>query len=206
MSKVTKIIDSFYTSKIGQKLANPKATVATAALIATVSNVSIDAVNCASYTIQSLNNERIPEDQRSFVAALDLSNGIMNVGIQLLMAFGITELITSIFDNKIAKAKDFSTDEKVIKDAFESLTAELKKKTNLEEFTKNYKQMIKKRKDLARLGFTVLTVNIAMQILTKRIITPLIATPMASYFKEKLGKPKNNDEKKESEHKVKTVA
>ena len=206
MSKVTKIIDSFYTSKIGQKLANPKATVATAAMIATVSNVSKDAVNCAYYTIQSLNNERIPDDQRNFVAALDLSNGIMNVGIQLLMAFGITEMITSIFDNKIAKLKDFSADEKVIKDAFESLTAELKNKTNLEEFTKNYKQMIKKRKDLARLGFTVLTVNIAMQILTKRIITPLVATPMASFFKDKFDKPGEKNEKKEPEHKIKTVA
>ena len=111
MSKVTRVIDSFYNSWVGKKLANPKATVATAALIATVSNVSKDAVNCAYYTIQSLNNERIPEDQRKFVAALDLSNGIMNVGIQILMAFGLSDLITSIFDNKIAKLKDFSTAE-----------------------------------------------------------------------------------------------
>ncbi|MBR6126576.1 hypothetical protein IKQ21_02730 [bacterium] len=206
MSKVTKIIDAFYSSKIGEKLANPKATVATAAMIATVSNVSKDAVNCAYYTIQSLNNDRIPEDQRGFVAALDLSNGIMNVGVQLLMSFGIADLITSVFDNKLAKLKYFSTDEKVIKDAFESLTAEMKKKHNYEEFSKLLKQKIKQRKDLARLGFTVLTVNIAMQILTKRIITPLVATPMASYFKGKLEKAKSDNEQKTSEHKVKTVA
>ena len=111
MSKVTKVIDSFYNSNIGKKLANPKATVATAAMIATVSNVSKDAVNCAYYTIQSLNNERIPEDQRKFVAALDLSNGIMNVGVQVLTAFGLSELITSIFDNKIAKTKYFKADD-----------------------------------------------------------------------------------------------
>jgi len=192
MSKVTKVINSFYNSNIGQKLANPKATVATAAMIATVSNVSKDAVNCAYYTIQSLNNERIPEDQRKFVAALDLANGIMNVGVQLAMSFGIADLITSIFDNKIGKFKDFSDKEDVIEEKFKSLTEDLKKKTNKEEFAKEFKKLIKKRKDLARLGFTVLTVNIAMQILTKRIITPLFATPLASVFKEKFEKAEAN--------------
>ena len=205
MSKVTKVIDSFYTSKIGQKLANPKATVATAAMIATVSNVSKDAVNCAYYTIQSLNNERIPEDQRKFVAALDLANGIMNVGVQIAMAFGISDLITSIFDNKIGKIKDFSDKEEVIKEKFNSLTEELKKKQTEEEFAKGYKKLIKGRRAVARLGFTVLTVNIAMQILTKRIITPLFATPLASVFKEKFEKAEANKKEKEGQ-KVKTVA
>jgi hypothetical protein len=203
MSRVTKVIDSFYNSNIGKKLANPKATVATAALIATVSNVSKDAVNCAYYTIQSLNNERIPEDQRKFVAALDLANGIMNVGVQILMSFGIADLITSVFDNKIAKLKDFSDDDEVIKEKFELLTEEMKKKTNKEEFAKLYKKLTKKNKDLARLGFTVLTVNIAMQILTKRIITPLFATPLASVFKEHFEKA---EAKQKEEHKLKTNA
>lgn len=205
MSKVTKVIDSFYNSNIGKKLANPKATVATAALIATVSNVSKDAVNCAYYTIQSLNNERIPEDQRKFVAALDLSNGIMNVGIQILTAFGLSELVTSIFDNKIAKTKDFSTKEDVIKEKFKKLPEELKKLTSEKEFIKKEISRIVGRTNLARTGFTVLFVNIAMQILTKRIITPLVATPMASYFKEGFEKAEAEKKAKE-EHKLKTNA
>ena len=204
MTKVTKVINSFYNSKVGQKLANPSATVATAALIATVSNVSKDAVNCAYYTLQSLNNERIPEDQRKFVAALDLSNGIMNVGIQILLAFGIADLITSVFDNKIAKSKDFSMDDNVIKEKFKNLPAELKKKTTEAEFLKDYKKMMKGKIGIARTGFTVLFVNIAMQILTKRIITPLCATPMASYFKDKLNS--KCDKPKQEEHKLKTNA
>ena len=203
MSKITKVIDSFYNTNIGKKLANPKATVATAALIATVSNVSKDAVNCAYYTIQSLNNERIPEDQRKFVAALDLSNGIMNVGIQILMAFGLSELVTSIFDNKIAKSKDFSTKEDVIKEKFKKLPEELKKLTNEKEFLTKETARIKGRTNLARTGFTVLFVNIAMQILTKRIITPLVATPMASFFKEKFEQAEEKNKAKE-EHKLKT--
>ena len=205
MSKVTKVIDSFYNSNIGKKLANPKATVATAALIATVSNVSKDAVNCAYYTIQSLNNERIPEDQRKFVAALDLSNGIMNVGIQIAMAFGLSELVTSIFDNKIAKSKDFSLKEDVIKEKFSKLPVELKKKTTEAQFIKDYAQKMEGRVKLARTGFTVLFVNIAMQILTKRIITPLFATPMASYFKEGFEKAEAEKNAK-GKHKLKTNA
>ena len=188
MTKVTKVIDSFYNSNVGRKLANPAATAATAALIATVSNVSKDAVNCAYYTYQSLNNERIPESQRKFVAALDLSNGILNVGIQILMAFDISDMIIKLFDDKIAKHKDFLINDNIIEEKFNKLSQELKAKTSKDEFAKEYKKLIEGsegRLKLARTGFTVLAVNIAMQILTKRIITPLIATPMASGFKRK---------------------
>ena len=205
MSKVTKVIDSFYNSNIGKKLANPKATVATAALIATVSNVSKDAVNCAYYTVQSLNNERIPEDQRKFVAALDLANGIMNVGIQILTAFGLSDLITSFFDNKIAKARYFRADDKIIEEEFSKLTTEMKSKLPKEEFAKGYKKLVSNRTKISRTGFTVLAVNIMMQILTKRIITPLFATPMASYFKEGFEKAEAEKKAKE-EHKVKVNA
>ena len=205
MTRITKIIDSFYNSNIGKKLANPKATVATAALIATVSNVSKDAVNCAYYTIQSLNNERIPEDQRKFVAALDLSNGIMNVGVQIATAFGLSDLVTSVFDNKIAKSKDFSLSEDVIKEKFRKLPEELKIKTTEAQFIKDYAKKMEGRVKLARTGFTVLFVNIAMQILTKRIITPLFATPMASYFKAGFEKAEN-EKKAQNGQKLKANA
>ena len=206
MSKVTKVIDSFYNTWVGKKIANPKATVATAALIATVSNVSKDAVNCAYYTVQSLNNERIPEDQRKFVAALDLANGLMNVGVQIAMAFGLSDLVTSFFDNKIAKSKDFSLNESVIKEKFAKLPAELKKKTTEAQFIKDYVQKMEGRIKIARTGFTVLFVNIAMQILTKRIITPLFATPMASYFKAGFEKAEQESKAKQEQHKLKTNA
>jgi len=206
MSKIAKVIGAFYSSDIGKKLANPKATVATAAMIATVSNVSKDAVNCAYYTIQSLNNERIPEDQRKFVAALDLSNGIMNVGVQLILSLGIAQAITSAFDKKIAKLKEFSTDEKVIKEAYESLSKELKNKATYEEFQKLYKHKVKGTTAATRLGFTILAVNIAMQIVTKRIITPLFATPMASVFKEQFEKAEEKKKQQQKEQKINKTA
>ena len=202
MSGITKIINSFYNSNVGKKLANPSATAATAALIATVSNVSKDAVNCAYYTYQSLNNERIPEGQRKFVAALDLSNGILNVGIQILMAFGISDMIISLFDDKIAKHKDFLVTDEIIEKKYNKLSMEQKARMAKEEFAKGYKVLIEGSTKLARTGFTVLAVNIAMQILTKRIITPLIATPMASGFKKKF----EESEAKKAEQKEKVVA
>ncbi len=125
--------------------------------------------------------------------------------IQILTAFGLSELVTSIFDNKIAKTKDFSTKEDVIKEKFKKLPEELKKLTSEKEFIKKEISRIVGRTNLARTGFTVLFVNIAMQILTKRIITPLVATPMASYFKEGFEKAEAEKKAKE-EHKLKTNA
>lgn len=61
-----------------------------AAKMMVLSLVSKDAVNCAFYTYQSLNNEKIPKEKRGFVAALDFVNGIINVGGQLA-AFALVD-------------------------------------------------------------------------------------------------------------------
>ena len=202
MSKVTEVINAFYESGVGKKLANPAATAATAAAIATVSNVSKDAVNCAYYTMQSLHNERIPEDQRKFVAALDLSNGILNVALQIAMAFGLGKAVMAIFDDFIAKSKDFSLKEEVIKEKFKNLPANLKATTTEAQFIKDYIHDKLPTIKMAKTGFTVLFVNIAMQILTKRILTPLIATPMASVFKEKFEQAEVKKAEKSKQQKV----
>lgn len=203
---ITQVVDSFYNTKIGQKIANPMATAATATAIATVSNVSKDAVNCAYYTMQSLNNERIPEDQRKFVAALDLSNGILNVLLQIAMALGINKAVKSIFNDKIAKSRDFSLKPEIIEDKFNKLPEKLRKTTTFEQFKKDYIANMRAPKGslkLAGIGFSVLFANIAMQILTKRIITPLIATPMASFFKKKF---EEAEEKKKAQQGENVIA
>lgn len=56
-----------------------------AATVAIISTTTKDLVNCIYYTKQSLENEKIPEHNRKFVAGLDLANGIMNVSTQLLL-------------------------------------------------------------------------------------------------------------------------
>jgi hypothetical protein len=85
------------------------------------------------------------------------------------------------------------------------LPEELKKKTTEAQFIKDYAQKMEGRVKLARTGFTVLFVNIAMQILMKRIITPLFATPMASFFKERFEKAEVAKKEKE-QHQLKTNA
>ena len=71
------LIERFSSTRVGKFFGNPAANAAVA--IATVSNVTKDGVNCAYYVTQSLHNERIPEDQRKFVAGLDLANGILKL-------------------------------------------------------------------------------------------------------------------------------
>ena len=54
--------------------------------------VAKDAVGCAMYVYQSLHNEKIPENRRGFVAALDLTNGGLMIASQLLLFFGMRKI------------------------------------------------------------------------------------------------------------------
>lgn len=188
MTKISpaSLISKFADSKLGQYLGNPAASAAVT--IATVSNVTKDGVNCAYYVTQSMNNERIPEDQRKFVAALDLANGILNVGLQLGVTALFTKKIAQAFD-KFIEPKYFTPDN--YKEFFEEQVEKLKpgeliRKVNTE-------------KAFAKTGFCLLGALISMQVITKRILVPLIATPMASFFKK--GFEKAEEEKKAKEEK-----
>ena len=52
--------------------------------VAVTSIVLKDAVGCYMYVNQSLNNKKIPEEKRAFVAALDLANGGLMIAAQLI--------------------------------------------------------------------------------------------------------------------------
>lgn len=56
-----------------------------AATIAIISTTTKDLVNCIYYTKQSLENQKIPEQNRKFVAGIDAANGILNVSTQILL-------------------------------------------------------------------------------------------------------------------------
>ena len=178
------LIERFSSTRVGKFFGNPAANAAVA--IATVSNVTKDGVNCAYYVTQSLHNERIPEDQRKFVAGLDLANGILNVFLQLGISTALANTITATFDEKIApkffteaKYKEIYTDW-----ATKFKPGELLKKVNAE-------------KAFARTGFCLLGTLMLMQVITKRIIVPLIATPLASIFKKGFEK-KDADDKQDN--------
>ena len=192
MSKIPKIpsftdcAKKIFNSKPAKYLTNPKAAGA-AVMIATVSNVTKDGVNCAYYVMQSLNNERIPEDQRKFVAGLDLANGILNVSLQSFIGTWLGKGAEKFFDKKIAP-KYFS--EEACKDMYKKIESRIK----YDEF----KGIMEKNKGFAKAGLSVITALVGMQVITKRIIVPLIATPLASIFKDQFEKAEQAKKAKEA--------
>lgn len=178
-------------SKPAKYLTNPKASGAAVA-IATVSNVTKDGINCAYYVTQSLNNERIPEDQRKFVAGLDLANGILNVALQAVAGTAIGKEAEKFFDKRVAP-KYFS------EDAYKKMYQKIGSKLKYEEF----KGLMDKNKGFAKIGLSLIASLVGMQIVVKRIITPLIATPLASVFKNQFEKAEQAKKAKENKEEVK---
>lgn len=191
MSKIPKIPSAsnaakkIFNSKVGKFLTDPRAGGA-AVTIATISNVTKDGVNCAYYVAQSLNNERIPEDQRKFVAGMDLANGILNVTLQALVGTQMGIWAGDYFDKKIAP-KHFS------EQACKEMYGQLENKIKFDEF----KGLMEKNKNFAKSGFKVIAALVGMQVIIKRIIVPLIATPMASIFKNQMEKMEQAKKAKE---------
>ena len=153
--------------------------------------VAKDGVNCAYYVTQSLNNDRIPEDKRKFVAGLDLANGILNVTLQAGVAKIMDSYVGEFFDKKIAP-KHFS------KEKYKEMWNGMENKVKFEDFARQ----MERNKGFAKSGLRVITALVAMQVLTKRIIVPLIATPLASVFKKQFEKGEKNKADKEN----KTIA
>lgn len=176
MTIAGKIVTAVFKTKIAQKIVKPS-TPNAAIAIATASCVSKDAINCYYYVTQSLKNEKIPEDKRKFVAGLDLANGILNVTVQSALAIGVTKA-SDWFSDKILIPKCFS------KDTMKELQKIIKTKQPLENFMNN----MATNKVIVKTGVGVISALIATQVIAKRIIVPLIATPMASYFKDKFEK------------------
>ncbi|MBS4760581.1 MAG: hypothetical protein KHX03_07785 [Clostridium sp.] len=99
---VTKYGNKFLNSKALKKLCSERAGDA-AATIALLSTTTKDLVNCIYYTKQSLDNEKIPEEKRKFVAAIDLANGFLNVTTQLTLGMYIKNKAPALFDFIVKK-------------------------------------------------------------------------------------------------------
>lgn len=145
--------------------------------MSTVASIVIkDGVGCYKYVTQSLNNDRIPEEKRKFVAALDLTNGVLMIAAQIAMFFAMKRFSEPIF-NKIFKN---TFNDKNIKNGIErirmiqgKLGVPVSRKLNLE---KDYKTVRKNALDV----FKFVADIAAATIVGKRIIVPLIATPLAN--------------------------
>lgn len=179
-----------------------------------VSIVTKDLVGCYYYTTQSLNNKRIPEEKRKFVAALDLMQGIINVGGQILIGTFIDSKwtpkllskYTGVIKNKttgeeryvnpsspLASDNIIGVTKKVLFQKADEIKAkygvDVSKLTPLE--VNNIGEHIigrigrgSKRFKAFEAGFGIFIAAIATTALTKRALNPLISTPLAGWFKE----------------------
>ena len=186
MSKITNI-----TSKILSPIGNAAKSVAKAyknnpeAAIAytTVGSIIIkDGVGCYRYVTQSLNNDRIPEDKRKFVAALDLTNGVLMIAAQIAL-FALTRKYSAkIFDSLYNKT--FGND------AVKNLISRIRAKQRLEgssvDTKMNIAEKISGQKQKAQDTFKFVLELVAATIVGKRVIVPLIATPLADIVKNKM--------------------
>lgn len=145
--------------------------------------VSKDLVGCYYYTTQSLHNKKIPEEKRKFVASLDLMNGILMVGGQILI-YSVVEKIASnaLFNKFIAKKLDADVLKKHAKKIVASSTEKLNIENVNKELVKQYGSGSKQFKAM-KTGFALLVGFLATTAFTKRLLAPLLSTPLAGWFK-----------------------
>lgn len=150
-----------------------------AKIIAGVSVGSIvlkDGLGCVMYVKQSLNNKKIPEKKRKFVAALDLVNGILMVGTQIGMFFLFNKCQDKLFKKCFGKYFNRS--------ALKGYMARLKGKTGMENLAGlDFHKGAGKYMGTVANAFKQLTSLIVTSIIAKRVIVPFISTPLADKAK-----------------------
>ena len=155
---------------------------AKAIAIAAITSVAVkDGVGCAMYVTQSLNNKKIPDDKRKFVAALDLTNGVLMIASQIALFFGMRAINKKLFGHVFNSS--FS---KNAKKTIATQWRMLQKKAGKVPDRKHdiYKKINKYEKNAFNI-FSFVSELAAATILGKRIVVPLIATPLASKLKAK---------------------
>lgn len=168
----------------------------------TVGSILIkDGIGCYKYTTQSMRNKEIPDDKRAFVTSMDLTNGILMIGTQLAMFAIMRKYSKSMFEWFFKKS--FNPNAK--RDMLTKLRME---STKLKEHAprkieaeKAYNEV---KEDALGIFKFVFDIGVAT-IIGKRIITPLIATPLAGLTQKHIypylvGEKKRGDKKQEPQN------
>lgn len=173
-----------------------------AAQMALISALTKDAIGCYYYVHQSLNNERIPDDKRNFVAALDLMNGILNITLQLTIGLMIDRKAPKWFDATVGKMLSQVNTRKITSKILPIIHLD-KNHANMtfeqvENFLRN--KLLGsggKASKWLKVGFGAAIMLTATQVFTKRVVVPFFSTPLATWYKEnymdKKKKTKQND-------------
>ena len=181
---------SYYTNKARNFAKNPDDALGK---ITVASIIIKDGVGCWRYVTQSLNNEKIPEKKRKFVAALDLTNGGLMILAQIGMFLAMRKYSGKIFD-KIFKGS-FSPQARSLvmtkaRSIQDKICTPIARKLNLE---KEYNEVNKDGLGI----FKFILDTAAATIVGKRVIVPFIATPLASKVEKWMDKKGSKPEKTE---------
>lgn len=175
---------------------NPTKAIAYATL---ASLVGKDGIGCYLYVTQSLNNKKIPEDKRRFVANMDLANGILMMLSQVGFFFAMNKFNRPIFD-KLFK-KSFGSE------AFKNLATKMRRifkakppkaagQTSQVPRKSEIKKEHNKLNEFCFNAFGNVVNIVAATILAKRVFVPFVSTPIAQYITnkhdEKLARKANN--------------
>ncbi len=149
---------------------------------AVLSIVAKDGIGCYKYVTQSLHNDKIPDEKRKFVAALDLTNGLLmilaQIGMYMLMRKYSAPLFKKLFKNSFNPETAKNIASKVrMKQKQEHLPMIRKS-----DFENEFKEV--ENKGLSVFKFVVDIA--AATIIGKRVIVPFIATPLAAQVKKKM--------------------
>lgn len=143
--------------------------------------IAKDGLGCYLYVTQSMNNKDIPDDKRKFVAALDLTNGVLMIAFQLLMFFTVSHKVcqTKMFDKFFGKMFD-----RPIKKTYQAIVKNKPGYTDINsiKFSQDFAKIRNNVKD----AFGGLTSLAAATIVGKRMLVPFIATPLASKVEKKM--------------------
>ena len=163
---------------------------------ATVTSIVVkDGIGCVMYVTQSMNNKKIPEEKRKFVAALDLTNGVLMIAAQIAMFFAMRAYSGKIFDklfkgsfNPVAQSDAISRFRMKTNQLGETVYKKLVGGKNYKEFKDSAASVFKFCLDIG-----------AATIVGKRVIVPLIATPLAGKVKKLMDKDSAKAENKENQ-------
>lgn len=147
--------------------------------------IAKDGIGCAMYVTQSMHNKKIPDEKRKFVAALDLTNGLLMILAQIGMFLAMRKYSGKIFNNWLEKSFNpiarSNTVTRVRMWAAKKGEPVLRK-LGLEKI---FDEKVQKG---ALDVFKFVLDTAAATIGGKRIIVPLIATPFASKVEKWLDK------------------
>lgn len=172
-------------------------------VLAIASIVTKDLFGCACYVYNDLTNKKIPEQQRPFSAAWDFANGITTVIVTSLAPIILTKPLENMFDKSTSK---FFAQENINKIA-KSVASQTG--ISIEEATKQTSEKLSNIQSVSKGAFSTLTSLVVAGIFAKRVICPLISTPIASKIKPFVakafgggGKKKKTNESKETAQKA----